>query len=184
MGWKDVFVLAEGGEEKGRPALPALGTPPPPERAVDCAQLLAMLGKESVTLIDLSLSRAYRGGHISGAWFAIRSRLKRALERIAPQKQIVLTSEDGLLAGLAVADASRLTQLPVRYLKGGNAAWRAAGYPMSGDARMADEPVDAWLKPYERADDTKGAMSEYLAWETDLLSRIARDGTCNFATPR
>jgi len=27
---------------------------------------------------------------------------------------------------------------------------------------------------------TAGAMAEYLSWETDLLTRIARDGTCNF----
>ena len=41
-------------------------------------------------------------------------------------------------------------------------------------------PVDLWLKPYERPGDTAGAMAEYLSWETDLLTRIARDGTCNF----
>ncbi len=45
---------------------------------------------------------------------------------------------------------------------------------------MADEPVDVWLKPYERAGDTKAAMDEYLAWEVDLLPRIERDGTCDF----
>ena len=46
---------------------------------------------------------------------------------------------------------------------------------------MADEPLDVWLKPYERPNDTKSAMSEYLAWETDLLPRIARDGTTSFS---
>jgi hypothetical protein len=38
-----------------------------------------------------------------------------------------------------------------------------------------------WLKPYERGTDTTKAMSEYLSWEVDLLERIARDGTTNFA---
>jgi hypothetical protein len=47
---------------------------------------------------------------------------------------------------------------------------------------MAEEPLDVWLKPYERPGDTAGAMSEYLSWETDLLPRIARDGTCKFGT--
>jgi hypothetical protein len=47
---------------------------------------------------------------------------------------------------------------------------------------MADDPIDVWLKPYERAGDTKGAMSEYLSWEVDLVARIERDGTCNFTT--
>ena len=45
---------------------------------------------------------------------------------------------------------------------------------------MADEPVDAWLKPYERASDQKKAMDEYLSWEIDLMTRIERDGTTNF----
>jgi len=55
-----------------------------------------------------------------------------------------------------------------------NAAWRAAGFSLTkDDPRMADDPVDAWLKPYERADGVRQAMADYLAWETDLLPRIA-----------
>lgn len=183
MGWKEVYVLPEAGDEKGPPPPTLLGPPPRPEHSIDAAELLKLIGREAVTVIDLSLSRDYRKGHIVGAWFAIRARLAKALVAIAPTRDIVLTSEDGLLAGLAVADAMKLTRLPVRYLKGGNAAWRAAGYPMTSEARMADEPVDVWLKPYERPGDTRSAMQDYLAWETDLLSRIARDGTCNFARP-
>jgi hypothetical protein len=45
---------------------------------------------------------------------------------------------------------------------------------------MADEPLDVWLKPYERPGDPKAAMNEYLSWEVDLLERIKRDGTCHF----
>jgi len=69
----------------------------------------------------------------------------------------------------------------VRFLNGGNAAWQAAGHAFSSEAKMADEAVDQWRKPYERSGDTKAAMAEYLAWETDLLPRIARDGTLRFA---
>ena len=73
-----------------------------------------------------------------------------------------------------------MTGIPVRYLDGGNAAWQAPKYPLSTESKMADEAVDVWLKPYERTGDTKGAMSEYLSWEVDLVQRIERDGTCNF----
>jgi hypothetical protein len=52
------------------------------------------------------------------------------------------------------------------------------------DPRMADEPVDAWLKPYERPDGVRQAMADYLAWETDLLPRIARDGCASFTALR
>jgi hypothetical protein len=93
--------------------------------------------------------------------------------------QLVLTSEEGVLAGLAAAE----TRVPVRYLHGGNAAWQAAGFDFSTEARMADEPLDYWPKPYERTGNTKDAMNEYLSWETDLLPRIERDGSCRFVTP-
>jgi hypothetical protein len=92
----------------------------------------------------------------------------------------VLTSENGVLAGLAVEEARALTARPVRWLKGGNAAWAAAGHQLSTDQKLADEPLDAWLKPYERAGDPKAAMNEYLSWEVDLLERIKRDGTTHF----
>jgi hypothetical protein len=45
---------------------------------------------------------------------------------------------------------------------------------------MADEAVDQWRKPYERAGDIKAAMQDYLAWEVDLLPRIKRDGSLRF----
>ncbi len=180
MGWKDVFVLPEAGTETGKPADIVLGTPPV-EATIDFSALLSI---DNVTIVDLSTSPHYRRGHIPGAWFAIRSRLARALTKISPRGTLVLTSEDGVLAGLTVAEARALTKLPVRWLKGGNAAWAAAGFPLATDAKMADEPVDVWLKPYERPGDPKAAMNEYLSWEIDLLARIKRDGTTNFSAAR
>src|SRR5207302_601081 len=130
-----------------------------------------------------SPSLAYAKAHIPGAWFAMRSRLVRALTKIAPRGEVVLTSENGILAALAVAERRLLTDCPVRALRGGNAAWQTAGFALSSEARMADEALDIWLKPYERPADTANAMREYLAWETDLLARIERDGTCRFGRP-
>jgi rhodanese-related sulfurtransferase len=182
MGWRDVYVLAAAGEETGWPDNPVLGAFAR-DAGIDCAELSALLARDA-TVIDLSLSRDYLSAHIAGAWFAIRSRLDRALKKIAPRGTIVLTSEDGVLAGLAVDEARALTSFPVRALAGGNAAWGAAGFALTdADPRMADEPVDAWLKPYERPDGVKQAMADYLAWETDLLPRIARDGCARFMRP-
>jgi rhodanese-related sulfurtransferase len=181
MGWRDVFVLVAAGSETGWPENPVLGDVPRAAE-IDSAALAGLLAREAATVVDLSLSRDYVGTHIPGAWFAIRSRLDRALPKIPLRATVVLTSEDGVLAALAVAEASALTGLPVRSLQGGNAAWRAAGRALTKDnARMADEPIDAWLKPYERPDGAKQAMADYLAWETDLLPRIARDGCAKFS---
>ncbi len=176
MGWKDVAVLPEAGNETGAPATPLLAALPE-DSAIDASKVLEI---DDVTVIDLSPSPNYRKGHIPGAWFAIRSRLAQAFPKIALNGTVVLTSEDGMLAGLAVAEARALTNKPVHWLKGGNAAWAALGFPLSTDAKMADEPLDVWLKPYERAGDPKAAMNEYLSWEIDLLERIKRDGTTNF----
>jgi rhodanese-related sulfurtransferase len=179
MGWKDVFVLPEAGNEKGQPPIKVLGDTPA-DAAIDVATLM---NTNDVTVVDLSSSPQYRRGHIPRAWFAIHGRLDRALPKIGLNGTLVLTSEDGVLAGLAVAEARALVQSPVRALKGGNAAWAAAGNPLSTEVKMADEPLDVWLKPYERAGDPKNAMNEYLSWEVDLLERIKQDGTTNFSGP-
>jgi len=181
MGFREVFVLAERGDETGFPKPPVLGFAPRPDLEMKPAELDALLKREAATAIDLSLSREYRRAHIRGAWFAIRSRLARALAVVALRDRLVLTSEDGILAGLAVPELSALTDRPVRYLAGGNAAWSAAGFPLvSGEDRMADEAIDVWLRPYEQPRAAEAAMREYLTWETDLLPRIERDGTARF----
>jgi rhodanese-related sulfurtransferase len=181
MGWQDVFVLAESGTETGWPSAPFLQAAPAKGAAIDCGALNDLLARGQATVVDLSLSRDYLKAHIPGAWFAIRSRLAHALTNIPLRGTLVLTSEDGVLARLAMAEAESLLDIPVRCLPGGNAAWQAAGFPLAAEPRnMADEAVDQWRKPYERSGDTKAAMNEYLAWEIDLLPRIARDGSLNF----
>jgi rhodanese-related sulfurtransferase len=179
MGWRDVFVLIASGNEKGRPAAPVLGPVPPSELAIEAKELSALVAKDRAAIVDISLSPAYRKGHIPGAWFAIRARLAQALSKISVNSELVLTSEDGVLAGLAACE----TRTPARYLRGGNAAWQAAGFSLSTEPRMADEPLDYWPKPYERTGNTKDAMNEYLSWEVDLLPRIERDGTTRFLVP-
>jgi rhodanese-related sulfurtransferase len=180
MGFAEVFLLAEAGDQTGWPAAPVLESEARREAAIDAKVLADLLSPNTATVLDLSLSRNYFAGHIPGAWFAIRTRLARALEKTAIGNTLVLTSEDGTLAALAVAEAENLIDRPVCFLQGGNAAWRAAGQPFSTEAKMADEPVDQWRKPYERSGDIKAAMQEYLTWEVDLLPRIKRDGSLQF----
>ncbi len=182
MGWGEVFVLVASGAEKGAAAPPPLGYAPRPESRVDADALAALIAQRAVTVIDISLSRDYRRSHIPGAWFAIRTRLGRAWPKIAPKGTVVLTSEDGILATLALDEAKALGPAEVRYLEGGNAAWSASGRALTdSDPRLADEPLDVWLKPYERAGGQQAAMNEYLSWEVDLLGRVAEDGSCRFA---
>ncbi len=180
MGFAEVYVLAEAGTEAGRPAAPVLANETRSQSAIEVNAVADLVARNAATVIDLSLSRNYQAGHIPGAWFAIRMRLAQALKKISLAETVVLTSEDGALAALAVAEAENLIDRPVRFLQGGNAAWRAAGWAFSTEAKMADEAVDQWRKPYERSGDTKAAMQDYLTWEVDLLPRIKRDGSLRF----
>src|SRR6476646_5987699 len=177
------IVLVDDGGETGRPGAPVLGSAPAPELRIDGDGLAALIARDQATVVDLSLSRDYLRAHIPGAWFAIRSRLAHAFAKIPLRGRLVLTSEDGVLAGLAASEAQALVATPVRALDGGNAAWRAAGHALTADdPRMADDAIDTWLKPYERSKDTTKAMQEYLSWEVDLLARIERDGSARFAS--
>jgi rhodanese-related sulfurtransferase len=180
MGFAEVFLLAEAGDETGWPAVPMLENETRRDAAIEAKALADLLSRNAATVLDLALSRNYLAGHIPGAWFAIRTRLARVLEKMAVGATLVLTCEDGTLAALAVAEAESLIDRPVRFLQGGNAAWQAAGQPLSTEAKMADEAVDQWRKPYERSGDSKAAMQEYLTWEVDLLPRIKRDGSLQF----
>jgi rhodanese-related sulfurtransferase len=185
MGFAEVYVLTEAGSETGWPATQVLDGAvldgqTHREAAIKAEGLADLLARNAATVLDLSASRNYLAGHIPGAWFAIRTRLVRALEKITITDTLVLTSEDGALAALAVAEAEALTDRPVRFLDGGNAAWRAGDRPVATEPNMADEPVDQWRKPYERSGDTKAAMQDYLRWEVDLLPRIKRDGSLRF----
>ena len=45
---------------------------------------------------------------------------------------------------------------------------------------MADAPVDAWYRPYDRTGGAEAAMQAYLAWEVGLVAQIERDGDARF----
>src|SRR4029077_12388740 len=100
MGWQDVFVLVAAGDEKGVPDNPVLGAAPR-SAAIEAAALSDLLARKDATVVDLSLSRDYASAHIPGAWFAIRARLALAFPKIPLRGTLVLTSDDGVLAGLA-----------------------------------------------------------------------------------
>jgi len=132
-------------------------------------------------VVDLALSRDHRRGHIPGAWFAVRARLGSALARLPTAGDLVLTSEDGIVARYAAAEMAPQAGRQVRVLAGGTAAWKAAGLPIEpGMGRLADEPDDVALSARDRPAERERYMREYLAWEIDLVNQIARDADCRF----
>jgi rhodanese-related sulfurtransferase len=185
MGWGDVAVIrledVPGSRVVGPHHPLALGLERARVAAISPAELKQRLEARTVTLIDLEHSKPYQNGHIPGAWFATRTRLGAALERLAPAESIVLTSPDGDLARIAAAELARTATLPVHALDGGTRAWTRAGYSLAqGADRMADAADDVWLPPRERGGDRESAMRAYLAWEIDLVNQMATDDDQRF----
>ena len=109
-----------------------------PDRAVqqipvDEAEKLIQGGGAAV--VDFATSLEYRAGHIPGAWFAVRSRLKECMARIPAASTLVMTSPEGVLAEYAAQDAAQDAEAPgdmaVKVIDGGTDAWRAAGYDLA-----------------------------------------------------
>ena len=182
MGAGEVFVLdhAEGMAEAGPEHVRVLGLEGS-VASLGARELAELHVRGEAVVIDLDTSLAYREHHIPGAWFAIRARLAEALPKLPERGLLVLTSRDGVLASLAAPELQALTPRPVKVLAGGTAAWRAAGLPLAeGEEHMADAPIDAWYRPYDKASGVEAAMQAYLSWEVALVEQIERDGDARF----
>src|SRR5215468_10098332 len=107
MGWDDVAAIrledVPGRRVSGPHRPRALGLERERVAAISPAELKRRFEVGSVALIDLEYSKLYRNGHVPGAWFATRTRLGAALQKLPPAESIVLTSPDGDLAHVAAA---------------------------------------------------------------------------------
>ena len=185
IGGHEVYILAGGfaghalvtGAEQPR----VLGLDRAKVDMIGAAELKIALDRGAAIVVDLDTSLRYRQAHIPGAWYAIRARLAASLPKIGKAAMLVMTSGDGVLARLAAAETQALTEMQVKALSGGTAAWKAAGLPLAtGEERMADDTDDVWYRPYDRKRDDQAAMNAYLTWEIDLPAQIARDGDAKF----
>lgn len=183
MGWTDVAVMTmdsvADAPESG-PYVPlALGFDPSSVSRIDVDTLHGNVEAGSVTVVDFNDSRRYKQGHIPGAYFSTRARLRTALANFPDTTPLVFTSPDGLLAGLAAADMA--SDRKVFVLDGGTQAWIDAGHSLEeGATNMADAEDDVWLSARERGKNREDAMREYLAWEIDLVNQMATDDDHRF----
>lgn len=181
MGW-EVYAL-DAPEQAFKEVGPAVRRQPepPPAAFVSVAELAALLDQDAVTVIDLGSSRAYRQGHLPGAWFAIRARLANDLAKAPAGRPLVLTSTDGVLARFAAPEIERLMGTAPRILEGGTQAWVAAGRSLKPGLEHALSLIeDVYRRPYEGTDNAPAAMQAYLDWEFGLVNQLARDGSHGF----
>jgi len=186
MGWPEVFALQA---PAGAPLDTGVGSPRVlgMERIrvaeISPQELDPKLAAGAATVVDFGTSIEYRDGHVPGAWFAVRSRLREALAKIGDVRELVFTSPDGVLARFAAADAASLTAVTVRALAGGTAGWTGAGFPLEpGTTRLASVADDIYYRPYDGKSQIEQAMKDYLDWETALLEQLAREPYLAFKT--
>ena len=189
MGWPEVAVLRDAFDgvsiERGPEPLVVLGPEQTSADAIEAAELEALLDENRASVIDLGFSRAYRAGHIPGAWFMTRARLAQCLPAVPRRGTLVLTSADGVLARIAAAEAAALTDEPVVVLAGSTDAWIAAGKAVrAGAEHLAYVANDVWLRPYETDWGIEDSMREYLTSEVGLVEQLTRDGTARFMPRR
>lgn len=172
MGHKDVFAV-EGG---------LAGTEDLPTPAMPSMDGVGIEAVEGALVVDLARSIDYRAGHIPGAVWGVRTQLAAVRDQLAGAGRVVITSPDGVLAGLALEEVRGLTSALVEVLAGGTTAWVAAGWPLESSRTVpTDEAcVDFYLRPYDRNSGVEVAMHAYLSWEIDLVREIERDGTVAF----
>ena len=183
MGW-EVAVIDRLGEadltECGK--WPAL-LPDIPQvdwiNAVDLDQQLR--SSHPPVVIDLRPYAQYIDGHIPSAWFAIRSEFFEAIKKIPYSHQMVLTATEEPIACFAAKEITAMRSCQLKVLRGGLAAWKAAGCPIeSGSSYLASPPIDRYRRPYEGTSVAPAAMQAYLDWEFGLVAQLERDGTHHF----
>jgi rhodanese-related sulfurtransferase len=183
MGWQ-TYVLddldREAFSEKGSWVA---NVPPPPELdEIAPAQLADWLDTGGTQVLDFTTSANYVASHLPGAAWLQRSLLTlKGKQPLPPADRYVVTCGSSLLACYAVEELSQLTGKPVSVLKGGNAAWRAAGLPLEqGESLLLQPRTDRYRRPYEGTDNSHEAMQAYLEWEYGLIAQLERDGTHGF----
>ncbi|WP_250517344.1 rhodanese-like domain-containing protein [Caballeronia sp. INDeC2] len=145
-------------------------------RWIEADQLRRSIDEGKAQAIDIDNSLAFRRGHVTGARFIAASELLARLDDFPDDTQLVLTSDDGVLAGLVAAELG--AQKPhIAALIGGTRRWSALGLPLdSGDANNLTGDDDAWYSPYH-AEPSRVAeqMNAYLEWELQLVAQLERD---------
>jgi len=133
----------------------------------------------TAVVFDVERRSAYERRHVTGARFAVPDRLEEFIAGLPPTQTVVLTSAEGVLAGIVAAELAARSGRDVRTLAGGTQAWVAAGLPTgSGSAGVLTGDDDHWYSPYAHTDlaARDAGFKGYLDWEIGLVAQLEREG--------
>lgn len=157
----------------------------PPLAELFPAQLRALDG--AVQIVDLRSSMDFRAGHLRGAVWSTRSRIRGHAfawnELHGNEYQpIVLVATHPQTAALAAGELSDSQRQRTRFLIADAAAWEQAGLMTES---TPDFPADADCLDYlffvhDRHEGNKRAATQYLEWEMNLVSQLDEQEKSSF----
>ena len=135
LGWNDVVILKQwcdlAGLESGAEIRTISKSNISESQLINASRLKQLLDNCDAAVIDVSHSSDYRLGHITGAYWTLRSALPESISGLAEYSNLVITDTDGLMAQFVAQELKLFTNKNVYVLKDGNAAWIADGLSIS-----------------------------------------------------
>jgi len=179
LGRSEVFVMDARGElqlEAGAEPVRVRREWPIDVRWIGADELQRSPTAGKTVVIDIESSLAFRDGHVPGARFATRDQLADALRSVDRELEVVITSADGVLAGLAAEELCR-AGLSARALLGGTRGWSALGFPLDQAQGEFRPDEDIWYGPYSYPPELLHQhFRAYIDWELALVHGAQRDG--------
>lgn len=177
----EAYVLEDGVHAKLKvpqppaPALPAL-------QPVEPAALRSLIDARACTVFDVGASMSYRKAHVPGSRWSIRTRIATDAKEA---KQPVVLVGDADVAQLAASELLDAGIRDVRLLRGGLAAWTAAGLATEAtpDSPPDRDCIDFLFFVHDRHAGNREAMRQYLAWETGLMAQLGAQDKSVFRLP-
>ncbi|PWC22593.1 rhodanese-like domain-containing protein [Brenneria nigrifluens] len=185
LGGFEIFLYEPGADDEREqgPSTPLVlrDSALPPATEIAPRQLSQLLERQAAQVIDVDDSLRFIRRHIAGARFIAPHRLTEWLPKLAAAddgRQWVLTSNDGVLAGLIAGELQRY-DISAAALAGGNQAWFAAGLPVeSGDENILTAEEDRQHNGYSVSDPARRdrLFRDYLDWEIGLVRQLEQPG--------
>jgi len=178
----DASVLVDG-LHSGLALPPADAPAVPVLPAVSAKTAAARIAAGRAIVLDLRASTAFRQGHIAGARWSIRPRLRDSLRD--ERRLVILVADEPALAAWAVESEWPPECERPHLLEGGMAAWRQLGLPEEATPGLPpdDQCIDFLFFVHDRHDGNKEAARRYIAWETGLVAQLDAPELAAFRLP-
>ncbi|SEP85842.1 Rhodanese-related sulfurtransferase [Pseudomonas sp. NFACC02] len=171
------YVL-EGGLHSGLTLIPQLTSVASGLPVISAAEVADSLRDNTVALVDLRGSMAFRKAQIAGSRWSIRSHL--AADLATETKPVVFVADHADMAAIAALELPDQQRADVRWLN--FRAWQAAGLPVREDAGNPpnERCIDFLFFTHDRHAGNKEAARQYLAWEIGLLGQMTAQEIASF----